>query len=51
MRSTVCFGRIPVSAASYLLDLDAEGFEPGEKPVQVRLIPERAVHDGLDRLH
>ena len=37
--------------ASYLQDLDTESLEPGEKPVQVSLIPERAVHDGLDRLH
>ena len=51
MRFTPGCGRIPVVEASYLQDLDAEGLEPGEKPVQVRLIPEGAVHDGLDRLH
>jgi hypothetical protein len=51
MRFTLGGRRIPVLEASYLQDLDAEGLEPGEKPVQVRLIPERAVHDGLDRLH
>jgi hypothetical protein len=51
MRFTPGCGRIPVVEASYLQDLDAEGLQPGEKPVQVRLIPERPVHDGLDRLH
>ena len=44
-------GRIPVLEASYLQDLDAECLEPGEKPVQGRLILNRTVQDGFDRLH
>ena len=36
--------------ASYLQDLDAECLEPGEEAVQSSLIPERAMHDGFDRL-
>jgi hypothetical protein len=47
----LCRGRIPVLKASYLQDLDAEGLEPGEKPVQGRLILNGTVQDGFDRLH
>ena len=44
-------GRTPVLEASYLQDLDAECLEPGEKPVQGRLILNGTVQDGFDRLH
>ena len=47
----LCRGRIPVLEASYLQDLDAECLEPGEKPVQGRLILNGTVQDGFDRLH
>ena len=50
-RFTLGRGRIPVLEASYLQDLDAEGLEPGEKPVQGRLILNGTVQDGFDRLH
>ena len=36
--------------AAYLPDLDPERLEPGEQCVQCCLIPERPVHDRLDRL-
>ena len=36
---------------AYLQDLHAERLEPGEKPVQGGLIPQRAVQDRFDRLH
>ena len=34
-----------------LQDLDPEGLQPGEQPVQSRLISNRAVQDGLNRFH
>jgi hypothetical protein len=34
-----------------LQDLNSEDLEPGEQPIQGRLVPDRAVHDGLDRFH
>ena len=34
-----------------LQDLDPEGLQPGEQPVQSRLISNRAVQDSLDRFH
>src|SRR5580658_3688686 len=34
-----------------LLDLHPEGLQPGEQPVQRRLVPERSVHHGLHLLH
>ena len=36
---------------AYLLDLYAEHLEPGQQPVQGRLIGQRAVHDRLHRFH
>lgn len=50
-RTMLARGRIPVLEAPYLQDLDAERLKPGEKPVQGGLITQRAVQDGLDRLH
>jgi hypothetical protein len=47
----ICRGRIPVLKASYLQHLDAECLEPGEKPIQGRLILNGTVQDGFDRLH
>jgi hypothetical protein len=36
---------------AYLKYLHAERLQPGEKPVQGRLIPERAMQDCFDGLH
>ncbi len=36
---------------AYFQDLNAERLEPGEKPVQRRLIPQRTVQQGFDRLY
>ena len=41
---------LPVQAVD-LQDLDPECLEPGEQPIQRRLIPDRAMQDGLDRFH
>ena len=43
--------RILSVQAADLQDLDPECLKPREQPVQSRLIPNRAVHDGLDRFH
>lgn len=43
--------RIVLVEATDLKDLDAECLEPGEQPVESGLVSNRAVHDGLDRLH
>jgi hypothetical protein len=40
-----------VLEAANFQDLHAERLEPGQQPVQCRLILERAVHDGLDLVH
>ena len=37
--------------AAYFHDLDTERLEPGEQPVQGRLIAKRAVQHGFDRLN
>src|SRR5260370_19255387 len=43
--------RIRVMEAVHFDDPHAERLEPGEKPVQGRLIPEGAMQDRFDRLH
>lgn len=43
--------RVRVVQTAYFEYLHAERLEPSEKPVQGRLIPERAMQDCLDRLH
>jgi hypothetical protein len=36
---------------AYVQDLDAEGVEPDQEPVQGGLILERAMQDRFDRFH
>jgi hypothetical protein len=43
--------RILAVQAADLQDLDPERLEPGEQPVQSRLVSNRAVQDSLDRFH
>jgi hypothetical protein len=43
--------RVLTVQAADLENLDPEGLEPGEQPVQRRLVPNRAVQDSLDRFH
>ena len=50
-RSASEAARILSVQAADLQDLDAEGLEPGEQPVQRRLISDRAVQDGFDRFY
>jgi hypothetical protein len=40
-----------VMETAYLEYLHAERLQPGEKPVQGRLIPQRAMQDRFDGLH
>ena len=42
--------RIGVMKTAYFHDLDAEGLEPGQEPVQGGLVPQGAVQDRFDRL-
>jgi hypothetical protein len=49
--ATVVGGWLRGAEPAYLQKLDPEGLQPGEEALQGRLIPQRAVHDGLDRLH
>jgi hypothetical protein len=42
---------VRVMETAYLEYLHAERLEPGEKPLQGRLIPERAMQDRFDGLH
>jgi hypothetical protein len=42
--------RAPIVEAADFYDLDGDGLEPGEKPVQSCLILERPVYHRLDRL-
>ena len=43
--------RILAVQAADLQDLDPERLEPGEQPVQSRLVPNRAVQDSLNWFH
>jgi hypothetical protein len=43
-------GRVTVVDPAHFHDLDAKGLEPGEKPVQGRLIGQWAMQDGFYRL-
>jgi len=44
-------GRLPGAEPTDFQELDTECLQPGQKALQSRLVTQRAVHDGFDRLH
>jgi hypothetical protein len=49
-RSALVGRRIMLVAAAHLQNLDPEGLQPGQQPLQCGLVPERPVHDSADWL-